>query len=133
MIAMMNEQGLSKKGFQELYKPHSEISTGFLKEDYTLGFGKLSILNLGELYQHNGNNTGFSSFFTLDKDKKWGLVFFTNSKAGDQLALNLTYKLLLSGSIKKQIAIGLALLFALLCESRVEFQKPLISKSLQFQ
>lgn len=112
MIAMMNEQGLTKKGFEQLYKPHSEISAGFLKEDYTLGFGKLSILNLGELYQHSGNNTGFSSYFTLDKDKKWGLVFFTNSKAGDQLALNLTYKLLLSGSIKKQIAIGLALFFA---------------------
>lgn len=112
MIAMMNEQRLSKKGFQELFKPHSKISAGFLKEEYTLGFSKLSILNLGELYQHNGNNTGFSSYFTLDKDKKWGLVFFTNSKAGDQLALNLTYNLLLSGSVGKQVAIGLALLFA---------------------
>lgn len=114
MIAMMNEQGLTKKGFEQLYKPHSEIDTGFLKEDYTLGFSKLSILNLGELYSHSGNNTGFSSYFALDKDKKWGFVFFTNSKAGDQFALNLTYNLLLSGSIGKQIAIGLALLFALL-------------------
>ena len=114
MIAMMNEQGLTKKGFEELYKPHSEIGTGFLKEDYTLGFSKLSILNLGELYSHSGNNTGFSSYFALDKDKKWGFVFFTNSKAGDQFALNLTYNLLLSGSIGKQIAIVLASLFALL-------------------
>jgi CubicO group peptidase (beta-lactamase class C family) len=112
MIAMMNEQGLTKKGFKELYKPHSEISTGFLKEDYTLGFSKLSILNLGELYSHSGNNTGFSSYFAFDKNKKWGFVFFTNSKAGDQFALNLTYNLLLSGTIKKQIAIGLVLLFA---------------------
>lgn len=112
MIAMMNEQGLSKKGFQELFKSHSKISAGLLKEEYTLGFGKMSILNLGELYQHNGNNTGFSSYFTLDKDKKWGFVFFTNSKAGDQLTLNLIYKLLLSGSIEKQIAIGLTLVFS---------------------
>ncbi len=112
MIAIMNKQGLTEKGFEELYKPHSEISNGFLSEDYTLGFSKLSVLNLGELYSHSGNNTGFSSHFTLDKDKKWGFVFLTNSKAGDQFALNLTYNLLLSGTIKKQIAIGLSLLFA---------------------
>ena len=114
MIAMMNEQGLTEKGFEELYKPHSEISAGFLKEDYTLGFSKLSILNLGELYSHSGNNTGFSSYFAFDKDKKWGFVFFTNSKAGDQFALNLTYNLLLSGTIGKQIAIVLTLVFATL-------------------
>jgi len=112
MVAMMNKQGLTEKGFVELYKPHSEISTGFLKEDYTLGFSKLSILNQGELYSHSGNNTGFSSYFAFDKDKKWGFVFFTNSKAGDQFALNLTYNLLLSGTIGKQIAIGLTLLFS---------------------
>ncbi len=112
MIAMMNKKGLSESGFNELYKPHSEISTGFLREDYTLGFSKLSILNLGELYSHSGNNTGFSSYFAFDKDKKWGFVFFTNSKAGDQFTLNLTYNLLLSGTIRKQIAIGLALLLS---------------------
>ncbi|SFR36898.1 CubicO group peptidase, beta-lactamase class C family [Robiginitalea myxolifaciens] len=113
MIAMMNEQGLSEEGFEELYKPHSEISTGFLSEDYTLGFSRLSILNLGNWYSHSGNNTGFSSYFAFDKDKKWGFVFFTNSKAGDQFALNLTYNWLLSGSVAKQIAIGLTLLFGL--------------------
>lgn len=114
MIAMMNEQGLSKKGFEELYKPHSEISTGFLSEDYTLGFSRLSILDLGHWYSHSGNNTGFSSYFAFDKEKKWGFVFFTNSKAGDQFALNLTYNWLLSGSVGKQIAIALTLLFGLL-------------------
>ncbi|WP_298902222.1 serine hydrolase [uncultured Psychroserpens sp.] len=112
MIAMMNKEGLSENGFDELYKSHSEISDGLLKEDYTLGFSKLSILNLSELFSHSGNNTGFSSYFTFDKDKKWGFVFFTNSKAGDQFALNLTYNLLLSGTIGKQIAIGLTLFFS---------------------
>ena len=114
MIAMINKQGLTENGFDELYKPHSEISNGFLKEDYTLGFSKLSILNLGELFSHSGNNTGFSSYFAFDKDKKWGFVFFTNSKAGDQFALNLTYNLMLSGTIGKQIAIGLTLLLSVI-------------------
>ncbi len=115
MIAMMNKKGLSENGFKELYKPHSEIVSGFLRQDYTLGFTKLSILNIGELYTHSGNNDGFSTYFALDKDKNWGFVVFTNSsKLGDQLSKNLTYKLLLSGTIGKQIAIGLTLVFALL-------------------
>ncbi|MGV6831408.1 MAG: serine hydrolase domain-containing protein [bacterium] len=114
MIAMMDKKGLSEKGFETLYQPHSEIANSFIREEYTIGFVKLSILNLGELFSHSGNNTGFSSYFALDKDKKWGFVFFTNSKAGDQLALNLSYKLLLAGSIKKQIAIGLALVCSLI-------------------
>lgn len=115
MIAMMNKKGLSENGFKELYKPHSEIVSGFLRQDYTLGFTKLSILNIGELYTHSGNNDGFSTYFALDKEKKWGFVVFTNSsRLGDQFAQNLTYKLLLSGTIGKQIAIGLTLVFALL-------------------
>lgn len=113
MIGMMNEKGLSKKYFDELYTSHSEISNGFLKKEYTLGFSKLSILNLSEFYQHSGNSNGFTSFFIFDKDKKWGFVFFTNSKAGDQFALNITYNLLLIGTKRKQITIALTLLFAI--------------------
>ena len=115
MIAMMNKKGLSENGFEELYKSHSEIASGLIKQDYTLGFTKLSILNIGELYTHSGNNDGFSTYFALDKDKKWGFVVFTNSsRLGDQFAQNLTYKLLLSGTVGKQIAIGLTLVFATL-------------------
>lgn len=128
MIAMMNEQGLTKKGFEELYRPHSEISTGFLSEDYTLGFSRLSILNLANWYSHSGNNTGFSSYFAFDKDKKWGFVFFTNSKAGDQFALNLTYNWLLGGSVGKQTAIGLTLLLGL-CLLLVNLVLLLLKKS----
>jgi len=96
MIGMLNEEGLTKKSFDEIYKTHSEVgNNGFLKDDYTLGFSKLSILCLAELYQHNGNNTGISSYFTYDKSKKWGLVFFTNSKFGDQFTLSIVYDLLI--------------------------------------
>ncbi len=114
MIAMMNEEGLTKEGFEELYKTHSEVgNNGLLIDDYTLGFSKLSILNLSELYQHNGNNTGFSSYFTFDKNKKWGLVFFTNSKYGDAFTLAIIYDLLITGwSMEKQVAIGLTLLLS---------------------
>lgn len=115
MIAMMNKEGLTENGFNELYKPHSEIIDGFMRQDYTLGFVKLSILNMGELYMHSGNNDGFSSYFALDKDKNWGFVVFINSsRLADQFAQNLTYKLLLSGTVGKQIAIGLTLIFGII-------------------
>lgn len=134
MIAMMNEEGLAKTGFEQLFKTHSEVgNNGFLKDDYTLGFSKLSILGLSNLYQHNGNNTGFSSYFTFDKNKKWGLVFFTNSKFGDPFTLAIIYDLLINGwSTEKQIAIGFALMLSLILLIinllLVFFKKSVISK-----
>ena len=113
MISMMNEKGLSKDGFNELYKPHSLINNGILKEEYTLGFAKLSIFGLGELYSHSGNNDGFSSYFSFDKDKKWGFVFFTNSESGKQLALNITYNLLLLGTTSNKILFGVIMLMVI--------------------
>ena len=115
VIAMMQEEGLSEEGFAELYRPHSEIVSGLLQEDYTLGFARLSVLGLSELYTHSGNNDGFSSYFAFDKEKEWGFVVFTNSsRLGDQFAQNLTYRLLLSGSVPKLTAIVLCTLFAAL-------------------
>ena len=111
MIGMMNEKELTKKGFQELFKTNSKVAKeGFLNIEYSLGFNKLSILNLKTLYQHNGNNTGFSSFFMFDKEKKWGLVYFTNSKFGDAFGQELIYGLLMTGwTTEKQIAMGFAI------------------------
>tara|TARA_R110001583_G_C5606193_1_gene404934 strand:- start:49 stop:1515 length:1467 start_codon:yes stop_codon:yes gene_type:complete len=111
MIGMMNEKELTKKGFQELFKTNSKVAKeGFLNIEYSLGFNKLSILNLKTLYQHNGNNTGFSSFFMFDKEKKWGLVYFTNSKFGDAFGQELIYGLLMTGwTTEKQIAMAFAI------------------------
>lgn len=116
MIGMMNEKELTKKGFEELFKTNSKVaSEGFLNIEYSLGFNKLSILNLKTLYQHNGNNTGFSSFFMFDKEKKWGLVYFTNSKFGDDFGQKLIYNHLMTGwSMEKQIAIGLTIIFSVI-------------------
>ena len=74
----MNQQGVSPAGFDELYRPHSEVSPGFIKKEYGLGFSIQSIPKLVKLYAHSGNSDGFSSCFLFDKDKKWGFVFFTN-------------------------------------------------------
>lgn len=107
VIAMMNEEGLSKEGFNTLFKTHSEIGGNiFFKSDYALGFGKSTILNSKVFYSHNGNNTGFSSLFMFDKDKKWGLIYFTNSEFGDAFGDSLIYEFLMTGwNNKKQKAI----------------------------
>ena len=113
MIAMMNEEGLSKNGFAELFKPHSVVKDGYLNEKYTLGFSRVSFLGLSDLYAHTGNNTGFSSAFIFDKDRNWGMVFFTNSESGTPFSLNLMYDLLLIGTTLNKILIGIVLLFAI--------------------
>lgn len=107
MIAMMNEEGISKKNFDILFQTHSEISGNwFFKSDYALGFGKTTLFDKKILYSHNGNNTGFSSLFLFDKDKKWGLVYFTNSEVGDDFGIKLIYEFLLTGWSKlRQLSI----------------------------
>lgn len=110
MISMINGDGLSEDGFNELFKPHSLINDGLLKEEYTLGFAKVSIKGIGELYSHSGNNDGFSSYFTFDRERKWGFVFFTNSESGNQLAYNLIYDLLLVGTSSNKILITILVL-----------------------
>lgn len=115
MIGMMNEKGLTKASYEELFRTHSKINDGFfLSDSYSLGFNNLSLLKLKTLYNHNGNNTGFSSYFMFDKEKKWGIVYFTNSKFGDAFGTKLIYDLLLVGSKSKQITIVLTLALAII-------------------
>lgn len=115
IIAMINEEGLSQEGFNTLFKTHSEIGGNkIMKSDYSLGFGKTTILNSKVFFSHNGNNTGFSSLFMFDKKKGWGLVYFTNSEFGDAFGNKLIYEFLMTGwSINKQISIGILLVFSL--------------------
>jgi CubicO group peptidase (beta-lactamase class C family) len=113
MIAMMNEEGLSKNGFAELFKPHSVVKDGYLNEKYTLGFSRVSFLGLSDLYAHTGNNTGFSSAFIFDKDRNWGMVFFTNSESGTPFSLNLMYDLLLIGTTLNKILFGVIMLMVI--------------------
>lgn len=116
VIAMINEEGLTKEGFKTLFQTHSEISgDAMFKNDYSLGFGKTTLLDSKTFYSHNGNNTGFSSLFLFDKDSKWGLVYFTNSEFGDAFGNKLIYEFLLTGwSLEKQKVIVALIILALL-------------------
>ena len=86
MIAVMNREGLTEESYTNLFKHHSltaTTSTG-MNIYYTLGF-----LNPDKQYSatylHDGNNEGFTSWYLLDTEKKWGYVLFTNSDNGGSL------------------------------------------------
>lgn len=94
MIAIMNKKGLSNKSFEELFKPHSKVPYDGIDVNYTLGF--LSIdFPFTNILLHSGNNEGFTSWYALDTDKKWGFVVFTNSENGEQLGQELFFYLLI--------------------------------------
>jgi len=86
MIAMMNKELLSENSFEELFKHHSLItttSTG-INVYYSLGF-----ITADEPYNntffHGGSNAGFTCWYLMDIEKKWGYVVFTNSEYGEKL------------------------------------------------
>lgn len=94
MIAVMNKEGLSEDSFKELLTPHSLVEeTDFYNIYYTLGFSTPKI-PLTDVYLHGGNNIGFTSWFALDPNKKWGYVLFTNSEYGEQLGEEMLFFLL---------------------------------------
>lgn len=95
LIALMEREGLEQKSYGELFEVHSYVDEfNSIKVDYTLGFYKPR-LPLTNLYTHGGNNIGFTSWFAIDPDKKWGFVLFTNSEYGEQLGSELSFYLLL--------------------------------------
>lgn len=117
MIAVMNKQGLNEASFKELFKPHSRVEkTDFYELNYTLGFTTLDI-PFTNVYMHGGNNQGFTSWFALDTDKKWGYVLFTNSEYGEELGSEMLFYLL-TGPDKTRayliVGLVLAVLLALL-------------------
>ena len=62
---------------QNHFRPENEL----LKHGQTgwcLGFA-MKPTKYGMSYLHTGNNTGFRSFCSFNKEKKYGIVFFMNS------------------------------------------------------
>lgn len=86
MIAVMNKEQLSEESYAELFKHHSKISTSStgLSVYYTLGF-LTADKHYSDTFFHGGNNEGFTCWYLIDTDKKWGYVLFTNSEFGEKL------------------------------------------------
>lgn len=87
MIAIMNKKLLREESYQQLFKSHSDVpSQGPLKLSYGLGFFIASVPDTDlHTYGHSGRNDGFTCLFTINTEKDWGLVIFTNSENGAKL------------------------------------------------
>jgi len=115
LIGLMNREGLTEESFAELFTPHSYVGEfSSIDVDYTLGFFKPSLPGTN-IYLHGGNNYGFTSYFALDPDKKWGFVLFTNSEYGEDLGneLLLLYMLFGPDMTPVYLIIGIPLLLVL--------------------
>jgi hypothetical protein len=65
-------------------------------------------LPLTNLYLHSGENVGFTSWYALDPDKRWGFVVFTNSENGIDFAQELLLLYLLTGPNRVPIVVVVA-------------------------
>ena len=92
IIALLNKEGLSKSGYQELFKmqralPQDHPSRSSGVTDMTLGFYK-GQFPFGNAYGHGGNNDKkFTSFFFFIPETRWGAVLFTNSSYGEEMGM----------------------------------------------
>lgn len=90
MIGIMNKKILSKNSYMELFKHHSALSkpTAETQLYYTLGFTTAND-DFSTSYFHGGTNDGFTCFYFMNVDEKWGYVVFTNSEYGETLGYRL--------------------------------------------
>ena len=86
MIATMNKKTLSEESYTELFKRHSTISTSStgMNVYYALGFVTADA-PYNNTFWHSGSNAGFTCWYLINIEKKWGFVLFTNSEYGEKL------------------------------------------------
>lgn len=98
LIALLEEKGLSKSGYAQLFKTQVELPENAIQRQegvtgWTIGFAEAP-LPFGTVYAHGGNNYGYTSLFVIHREKKWGFVIFTNA---DQSMLPLQLLMHLNG------------------------------------
>jgi CubicO group peptidase (beta-lactamase class C family) len=85
LIAIMEDEGLKKESIDEMLKkqvqvPDDDNLRKYGVTEWSLGFERKPSI-YGMNIAHGGNNWGFSSSFLVNKEKKFGYVFFTNSNS----------------------------------------------------
>ncbi len=84
LVAVMEGKGLGKESIDEMLKEQVQLSnddkrrTQFGITGWGLGFSRKPS-QYGINYLHGGNNSGYTSSFMFNKEKKIGFVFFTNT------------------------------------------------------
>lgn len=94
IIALMEEQGLSSRYYQLMFKPRTKVHqthARYLEDGIThwsMGFAVVPKEN-DLLYVHGGTHSDFQSQVAFSKDSRFGYVFFVNNKKGDELNMEL--------------------------------------------
>ena len=94
LIGLMNGGRLSAATLEEYFRlqnvpiPEDEPLRQFGLQDYALGFS-IHEFPFGRRYIHGGNNPGYTSLITLDRESKWGVVLFTNADQATDFAVEL--------------------------------------------
>ncbi|MCD4744886.1 MAG: beta-lactamase family protein [Bacteroidales bacterium] len=81
LIAILNHQGLSEKSINEMLSPQVSISKIDSTLFWGLGFG-LELKEGNTFFWHWGDNDVFRAFTIVSKEKKMGVIYFTNSMNG---------------------------------------------------
>ncbi|TBW25883.1 serine hydrolase [Gramella sp. KN1008] len=90
IIALLNEKGLEKNTFENMFAEHTPIpETNKFYTDFNVkawGLG-LEIREIDDqlYYGHGGNNGGFTSYFLMNRKNKNAYVFFINNEQGHAL------------------------------------------------
>lgn len=92
LIAMIKGEGLRKETFDEMLKEQTHFTADnggkellmLGQTGWCLGFA-MKPMPYGIRYMHTGVNSGFQSYSCFNLDKKYGLVFFTNSEKAFQV------------------------------------------------
>jgi CubicO group peptidase (beta-lactamase class C family) len=96
LIAIMKEKGLKKESFNEMFKEQVKLPDESAEKKnggnngWGLGF-KIIPTTFGTCLAHGGNNWGYTSSFMINKEKKFGYVFFTNANQCNELHKRLEY------------------------------------------
>jgi CubicO group peptidase (beta-lactamase class C family) len=94
VIALLDGKGLSAQSYasyfapQQVRLPDNEPMRAFGLSDWALGFSMYET-PAGRLYAHGGNNEGFTSLVVLSRERRWGLVLFTNADQVTALSIEL--------------------------------------------
>lgn len=113
MIGIMGNRVLSPASYAELLNIQSSSGEGLFATNYTLGFFA-NQTPLGKLYAHGGNSIGFTSWFSIQKQKKWGVVLFSNSEYGQDLGIRLNFYLTTGMSFGWYYVMGIIFILSLL-------------------
>ncbi len=79
LVAILNRSGMSDVQFQNMLQPQFVDREGSSERPYCLGMPVQETPH-GKKYSHSGRNSGgFSCYFALYDEKKFGYVFFVNN------------------------------------------------------